>query len=130
MSENKKGSNIGEIMKMDDKEFIRKLLEGLVSEIDHVNGVLAVADDGVILDDVNVDDADRIGAIAVFMGTIGVYVGETLHLGTMENSLVEFQGQKLIIVHRDIYYLGILIDPKGSVKYIKTMVNDFLRSHS
>ena len=118
------------LQKIDDKEHIRQLLEGLVSEIEHVNGALAVADDGVVLDEINVDDSDKIGAIAVFMGTIGIYVGETLHLGDMENSLVEFQGQKLIIIHRDIYYIGILIDPKGSVKYIKSIISDFLKSQS
>ncbi len=114
--------------RIEDKESIRHLLEGLVSDIENVDGAFAVADDGVVLEEVNVEDSERIGAIAVFMGTIGVYVGESLHLGLMENGLVEFQGKKLIIIVRNIYYIGMLIDPKGSVKYIKSMVLDYLKT--
>lgn len=130
MADKKSEGNSTGFHKIDDKDYIRHLLEGMVSEIEHVIGALAVADDGVVLEEVNVENSESIGAIAVFMGTIGIYIGETLHLGDMENGLVEFQGQKLIIVSRDIYYIGLLIDPKGSVKYIKNMVKDYLKTQS
>ena len=119
-----------DLPKVEDKETIHQTLQGLVSQVEHVDGAFAIADDGVVLDELNVEDTERIGAIAVFMGTIGVYVGESLHLGLMENGLVEFQGKKLMIIVRDIYYIGLLIDPKGSVKYIKSMVLDYLKNQA
>ena len=111
---------------LSSKKSLNEVLERIILDVEKIKGAAAVAEDGVVLADVNIDDPDNIGAISVFIGMTGNYIGETLGIGQMKTGIVDIKGEKLLIFNVGNFQLGILIEPKASARFTISEVNGIL----
>ncbi len=112
---------------MNKKKGLKELLERIMTEVDNILGVVAVAEDGVVLAEVGIENAEGIGAITVFIGTTGNYIGDTLGIGQTYTSTVDIKDQKILTFNMGDYQIGVLIDRKSSARYIISGVNKLLK---
>ena len=113
---------------MSTKKSLNELLEKIILEVEKIKGAAAVAEDGVVLADVGLEDAEGIGAIAVFIGMSGNFIGDNLKFGDMKSSVIEIEGQKLLVFNMSNFQLGVLIDAKASARFAISEINNILES--
>lgn len=111
---------------MSPKKSLSEILERIVLDVEKIQGAAAVAEDGVVLADVSLEDAEGIGAIAVFIGMTGNYIGETLRIGDLKTGIVKIKGQKLLIFNVKSFQIGVLIEPKASARYSISEISTIL----
>ena len=108
------------------KKSLSEILERIILDVEKIKGAAAVAEDGIVLADVNIDDPDNIGAISVFIGMTGNYIGETLGIGSMKTGIVDIKGEKLLIFNVEDFLIGILLEPKASARFTISEVSAIL----
>ena len=111
---------------MSPKKSLGEILERIILDVEKIKGAAAVAEDGIVLADVNIDDPDNIGAISVFIGMTGNYIGETLEIGQMKTGIVDIKGEKLLIFNVEDFLIGILLEPKASARFTISEVSAIL----
>ena len=113
---------------MSTKKSLNELLEKIVLEVEKVKGAAAVAEDGVVLADVGLEDSEGIGAIAVFIGMTGNFIGETIGIGKLMSGMIEIEGQKLLVFNMGHFQIGVLIDAKASARFAVSEITNLLET--
>lgn len=97
-------------------------------EVEKVKGAAAVAEDGVVLADLGLEDSEGIGAISVFIGMTGNFIGQTLKMGKLLSGMIEIEGDKLLVFNMGNYQIGVLIDSKASARFIVNEITNLLET--
>jgi predicted regulator of Ras-like GTPase activity (Roadblock/LC7/MglB family) len=91
----------------------------LVAELrtmDGVAGAVIVARDGIVLASDLEGNAEKQGAVAVFVGNAANQIGETLGLGSFDRGVIELGAAKdrMLVVQRPDYFVGLLLEERAS----------------
>ena len=113
---------------MSTKKSLNELLEKIILEVEKIKGAAAVAEDGVVLAEVGLDDPEGIGAIAVFIGMSGNFIGETLKIGKLKTGVIDIEGQKLLVFNMGHFQIGVLLDSKASARFAISEISNLLES--
>jgi predicted regulator of Ras-like GTPase activity (Roadblock/LC7/MglB family) len=97
--------------------------------VDGVTGAVIVARDGNVIAADMEGDAEKEGAVAVFVGSAASQIGESLALGPFERGLVETSGSKvrMLILERSEYYAGVLLAERASPTLVAAKVTGILQ---
>ncbi|MEA3459280.1 MAG: DUF4388 domain-containing protein [Chloroflexota bacterium] len=107
--------------------------EDLVRELREVEGVVGaviVARDGIVLAHDLEGDAEKEGAVAVFVGNAASQIGEALDLGTFGRGMVEMgvrSATKILVLEQPDYYVGLLLGERASPALIASQAENILK---
>jgi predicted regulator of Ras-like GTPase activity (Roadblock/LC7/MglB family) len=104
---------------------VRALAEDL-AKMTSVEGSVIVAADGTVVAGTMEGDAEKEGAVAVFVGTAAGLVGSTLALGTFDWGVVSMSGYRMLIVEQPCYFIGLLLATKASPALLAAQVQEKL----
>ena len=109
--------------KLEDK--LRTLAEDL-TEAAWVQGSVIVGKDGAVVADTLDDDAEREGAVAVFVGNAADIMGDALALGAFDWGVVTMSKYRMLIVEQPHFFIGLLLTAKASPTLLAAQVQDRL----
>jgi predicted regulator of Ras-like GTPase activity (Roadblock/LC7/MglB family) len=114
-----------------------KAMEGkyskLVNELKQtpsVTGVVVVTRDGTILAEAIEGNAEREGAVAVFLGNAADQVGESLALGSFDWGVVSLGQERMLVMERPDFYVGLFLSEKASPALVSTSVEETMKGWS
>jgi predicted regulator of Ras-like GTPase activity (Roadblock/LC7/MglB family) len=84
-----------------------------------VEGVVIISRDGIVMASDLEGDAEKEGAVAVFVGNAAVQVGEGLNLTPFDWGLVTMSQDRTLILERPDYFVGLLLGEKASPALIR-----------
>lgn len=97
-----------------------------LDEIPTVQGVVIVARDGTVLAESVEGNAEKEGAVAVFLGNSAAQVGEALSLGALDWGVVNLGKIRLLVLERTNYFVALLLTEKASPALLAARVSDAL----
>jgi predicted regulator of Ras-like GTPase activity (Roadblock/LC7/MglB family) len=94
-----------------------------------VAGAVIVARDGIVLASDMEGNAERQGAVAVFVGNAASQIGDTLALGSFERAVVEMGAarDRVVVVQQPDYYVGLLLEERASPVLVLEEAQKLLR---
>lgn len=108
-------------------EGMRRIDEGEASMADQMNewaealralpgveGVVLISRDGVVLAESTEGNAEKEGAVAVFVGNAADQIGEVLSLTPFDWGVVTMTKDRVLVLERDQFYAGLLLTEKAS----------------
>jgi predicted regulator of Ras-like GTPase activity (Roadblock/LC7/MglB family) len=107
------------------EEELRTLAEEL-AKTTLVEGSVIVGRDGTVVADSLADDAEKEGAVAVFVGNAADIIGDTLALGTFDWGVVTMSKYRMLIVERPHFFIGLLLSAKASPTLLAAQVQERL----
>ncbi len=107
----------------DDK--LRKLVRDL-SEMAAVSGAVIVARDGTILAEATEGNAEKEGAVAVFLGTAADQIGEAMALGPFDWGTVALGNDRVQVLGRTNFFVGLHLKEKASPILVASDVKNSL----
>jgi predicted regulator of Ras-like GTPase activity (Roadblock/LC7/MglB family) len=108
---------------LDDR--LRTLAEDL-AKMTSVLGSVIVAGDGTVVADTMEGDAEKEGAVAVFVGSAADLIGDTLGLGTFDCGVVTMSKYRMLIVEQPHFFIGLLLAAKASPALLAVQVQERL----
>ena len=84
-----------------------------------VEGVVVISRDGIVLASDLEGDAEKEGAVAVFVGVAADQVGESLNLTPFDWGLVTMTKDRTLILERPDYFVGLLLGEKASPALVR-----------
>ncbi len=108
---------------MEDK--LNKLTHDL-SEMAAVSGAVIVARDGIVLAEAIEGNAEKEGAVAVFVGNAADQIGEALALGPFDWGVVAMGQDRILVLERSNFFMGLLLTEKASPALVASEVQDTL----
>ena len=82
--------------------------------LEGVEGAVVVARDGIVLAHDMESDAEKEGAVAVFVGNAANQVGESLALGSFAWGTVAIGKDTMLVLEQPDYYVGLLLGERAS----------------
>jgi len=104
---------------------LRTLADDL-AKMTSVEGSVIVAADGTVVADTIGGDAEKEGAVAVFVGTAAGLIGSTLDVGTFDWGVVSMSRYRMLIVEQPHYFIGLLLATKASPALLAAQVQETL----
>ncbi len=108
---------------MEDK--LNKLAHDL-NEMAMVNGAVIVARDGIVLAEAVEGNAEKEGAVAVFVGNAADQVGEALALGSFNWGVVTMGQDRMLVLEQPDFFVGLLLTEKASPALVAAKVEETL----
>lgn len=106
-----KGEPTMETSAMDDLNALARNLKGIAG----VEGVVIISRDGVVLGGDMEGEAEKEGAVAVFVGNAARQVGEALDLTSFDWGLVTMGNKdRVLILEGALFFVGLLLSQKAS----------------
>jgi len=72
-------------------------------------------------------DAEKEGAVAVFVGNAANQVGEALALGTFERGVVAIGKDRMLVLEQPDYYVGLLLGERASPALVTSQAESIFR---
>jgi predicted regulator of Ras-like GTPase activity (Roadblock/LC7/MglB family) len=91
-----------------------------------VQGSVIVTEDGTVVADTMESDAEKEGAVAVFVGNAAGIIGNSLALGTFDWGVVTMSNYRMLIVEQPQFFIGLLLTKKASPTLLAAQVQDTL----
>jgi len=95
-------------------------------QITTVTGAIIVARDGTVLAEMIEGNAENEGAIAGFLGNAADQIGEVMALGPFEWGTVALTSDRMLIVEKSDFYVGVHITEKASPMLVASDVKSAL----
>ncbi|MCD6554905.1 MAG: hypothetical protein DRI52_09430 [Chloroflexi bacterium] len=92
-----------------------------------IEGAVIVARDGIVLAHDLEGDAEKEGAVAVFVGNAANQVGEALALGTFEHGVVAIGKDRMLVLEQPDYYVGLLLGERASPVLVTSQAESIFR---
>jgi len=108
---------------MEDR--LNKLTHDL-GEMATVSGAVIVARDGTVLAEAIEGNAEKEGAVAVFVGNAADQIGEALALGPFDWGVVAMGQDRMLVLKRSNFFMGLLLTEKASPALVASEVEDTL----
>jgi predicted regulator of Ras-like GTPase activity (Roadblock/LC7/MglB family) len=108
---------------MEDR--LNKLTHDL-SEMAMVSGSVIVARDGTVLAEAIEGNAEKEGAVAVFVGNAADQIGETMALGTFDWGVVAMGRDRTLVLEQPDFFVGLLLTEKASPALVASKVEETL----
>lgn len=96
--------------------------------ISGVAGVVLISRDGVVLAESVEGDAEKEGAVAVFVGNAADQIGEALSLTPFDWGVVTMTKDRILVLERDQFCAGLLLTEKGSPAMVSSEAGKILAS--
>ena len=106
---------------MEDR--LNKLTRDL-GEMATVSGAVIVAQDGTVLAEAIEGNAEKEGAVAVFVGNAADQIGEALALGPFDWGVVAMGQDRMLVLKRSNFFMGLLLTDKASPALVASEVED------
>jgi CheY-like chemotaxis protein/predicted regulator of Ras-like GTPase activity (Roadblock/LC7/MglB family) len=104
-----------------------KDLARALKRIENVVGVVITARDGIVLaDELEGDNPQKEGAIAVFVGNAASVVGESLALGSFNWGTVDTGRETMLVIEQPDYHVGLLLGERASPAMVADSVKSVL----
>jgi predicted regulator of Ras-like GTPase activity (Roadblock/LC7/MglB family) len=97
-----------------------------LNEITEVSGAVIVARDGTILAEAIEPNAEKEGAVAVFIGNAADQIGEALALGPFDWGITTSGQNRMLVLERPNFFIGLLITEKASPAMVANKVAETL----
>jgi len=110
-------------MSMEDR--LNKLAQDL-SEMATVSGSVIVARDGTVLAEAIESNAEKEGAVAVFVGNAAGQIGEAMALGPFDWGLVAMGQDRMLVLEQPDFFVGLLLAEKASPALVAAKVEETL----
>jgi predicted regulator of Ras-like GTPase activity (Roadblock/LC7/MglB family) len=108
---------------MEDK--LNKLAHGL-NEMATVSGSVIMARDGTVLAEAVEGNAEKEGAVAVFVGNAAGQIGEALALGPFDWGVVAMGQDRTLVLEQPDFFVGLLLTEKASPALVAAAVAETL----
>jgi predicted regulator of Ras-like GTPase activity (Roadblock/LC7/MglB family) len=108
---------------MEDR--LNKLAHDL-SEMASVSGSVIVARDGTVLAEAVESNAEKEGAVAVFVGNAADQIGEVLALGSFDWGVVAMSQDRMLVLKQPDFFVGLLLTEKASPALVAAKVEETL----
>ncbi|MEO0249274.1 MAG: DUF4388 domain-containing protein [candidate division WOR-3 bacterium] len=108
---------------MEDR--LNKLARDL-KEMTMVSGSVIVARDGTVLAEALEGNAEKEGAVAVFVGNAADQIGEALALGSFDWGVVAIGQDRMLVLERPDFFVGLLLTEKASPAMVASEVAESL----
>ena len=92
---------------------LNKLAHGF-NEMAMVSGAVIVARDGTVLAEAIESDAEKEGAVAVFVGNAADQIGEAMALGSFDWGVVTMGKDRMLVLEQPDFFVGLLLTEKAS----------------
>jgi len=112
---------------MEDK--YSKLVNDL-RQMPTVSGAVVMARDGTVLADAIEGNAEREGAVAVFLGNAADQIGEALALGSFDWGVASLGQERMLVLERPDFFIGLFLSEKASPALVTTGVEETLKAWS
>jgi predicted regulator of Ras-like GTPase activity (Roadblock/LC7/MglB family) len=104
---------------------LRTLAEDL-AKMTSVEGSVIVAGDGTVVAETIEGEAEKEGAVAVFVGNAAGLIGNTLALGTFDWGVVTMSNYRMLVVAQPRFFIGLLLTTKASPTLLAAQVQESL----
>lgn len=94
--------------------------------IEGVEGVVVVAEDGVVLCHALEGDPEREGAVAAFVGGAAVQASQLMNLGTFRKASVLLTGSAVLVIRHSDQYIGLLLKEGASPALVSSRAASIL----
>lgn len=108
---------------MEDR--LNKLAHDL-SEMAMVSGAVIVARDGTVFAEAVESNAEKEGAVVVFVGNAAGQIGEALALGNLNWGVVAMGQDRVLILEQPNFFVGLLLTEKASPTLVASEVGESL----
>lgn len=112
---------------MEDR--LNKLAHDL-NEMDTVSGSVIVARDGTVLAEAMEGNAEKEGAVAVFVGNAAGQIGEALALGAFDWGVVTMGRDRVLVLEQPDFFVGLLLTEKASPALVESRVKETLAARA
>ena len=112
---------------MEDK--FSKLVNNL-KQVPAVNGAVIMARDGTVLAQAIEGNAEKEGAVAVFLGNAADQIGEALALGSFDWGVASLGQERMLVLERPDFFIGLFLSEKASPALVTTGVEEALKAWS
>jgi predicted regulator of Ras-like GTPase activity (Roadblock/LC7/MglB family) len=112
----------GEIS-MEDR--LNKLAHSL-NEMAMVSGAVIVARDGTVLAEALESNAEKEGAVAVFVGNAADQIGEAMALGPFDWGVITMGRDRMLVLEQPDFFVGLLLTEKASPALVAAKVEETL----
>ena len=113
--------------KMEDK--YTKLVNTL-RQMPAVSGAIIMARDGTVLAEAIEGNAEREGAVAVFLGNAADQIGEALAIGSYDWGVASLGQERMLVLERPDFFIGLFLLEKASPALVTTEVEETLKAWS
>jgi predicted regulator of Ras-like GTPase activity (Roadblock/LC7/MglB family) len=96
------------------------------NEMTMVSGSVIVARDGTVLADAVESNAEKEGAVAVFVGNAADQIGEALALGPFDWGVVSMGQDRMLVLEQPDFFVGLLLTERASPALVATKVEETL----
>lgn len=110
-------------MSMEDK--LNKLAHDL-SEMNTVSGAIIVARDGTVLAEAVEANAEKEGAVAVFLGNAANQISDMLALGTFDWGVASLGQERMLVMESSDFFVGLQLTEKASPAMLANKVGEAL----
>lgn len=97
-----------------------------LAEMVTVDGAVIVSRDGAILGEAVESNAEKEGAVAVFLGNSAAQIGDVLSLGTLDWGLINLGKTRLLVMEKPNFFVGLLLGEKASPSMLVPRVSEAL----
>jgi predicted regulator of Ras-like GTPase activity (Roadblock/LC7/MglB family) len=115
-----------------EKGVMGDMLQGLAKAlrtIENVTGVVIASRDGVMLaDELETDDPEREGAVAVFVGNAAGVVGDPLALGSFQWGTANVGDETVLVLAQEEYHVGLILGKRASPAMVAASAQGILRN--
>jgi predicted regulator of Ras-like GTPase activity (Roadblock/LC7/MglB family) len=108
---------------MEDR--LNKLAHGF-NEMAMVSGAVIVARDGTVLAEAIESDAEKEGAVAVFVGNAADQIGEAMALGSFDWGVVAMGKDRMLVLEQPDFFVGLLLTEKASPALVASEAEETL----
>ena len=108
---------------MEDR--LNKLAHDL-NEMPTVSGSVIVARDGTVFAEAVDSNAEKEGAVAVFVGNAAGQIGEALALGSLDWGVVTMGQDRMLVLEQPNFFVGLLLTEKASPALVASEVEETL----
>ena len=108
---------------MEDR--LNKLAHSL-NEMDMVSGAVIVARDGTVLAEAVESNAEKEGAVAVFVGNAADQIGEAMALGPFDWGVIAMGRDRMLVLEQPDFFVGLLLTEKASPALVAAKVEETL----
>ena len=112
----------GEVSMEDRLNKLAHDLSGMAS----VGGSVIVARDGTVLAEAVESNAEKEGAVAVFVGNAADQIGEVLALGPFDWGVVAMGQDRMLVLEQPDFFVGLLLTEKASPALVAAKVEETL----
>jgi predicted regulator of Ras-like GTPase activity (Roadblock/LC7/MglB family) len=91
-----------------------------------VSGAVIVARDGTVLAEAIESDAEKEGAVAVFVGNAADQIGEAMALGSFDWGVVTMGKDRMLVLEQPDFFVGLLLMEKASPALVASEAEETL----